>query len=224
MAYEQIRERNVELRASDHSLKIFGSEKHGYVSTPVDPAEVDRFEAELGTPLPAEFRNFLLELGYGAGPYYGIWSPQESPREVRMLIQDYMSEERKEVHANWPFPLTSAELDSILAQRADGKFCPAEHDWPCSGCVAIRDQGCTFWSVLILKGEFAGRVWDLANFVGYSGQLLPATCPPGIVSIGFPALKLEPLPTPPTFGEWYRGCIDRCMSDLTESAKCFGNL
>ena len=203
-----------ELRDRVGSNLIFGSATHAYINSSVPMAEIEQFEDNLGVTLPLEFQNFLLEVGHGAGPYYGIWSPAKCLSEITRRLSDYSTEAQQEVYTNWPFPLKAADLDHLLSERAAGNFCPIKHDWPCSGCVPICDHGCTFWSVLILTGAFTGRVWDLANFVGYDGEWLPAKRPPGKVKYGFQPAKLGSLSTPPTFGEWYEAWIERCFSDL----------
>lgn len=81
--------------------------------------------------------------------------------------------------------------------------------------MPICEQGCTYWSVLILTGEFAGRVWDLDNSVGYCGEWKPAVRPPGWLELGLPHRReLPPLSRPPTFGEWFESWIEQCLTDL----------
>jgi hypothetical protein len=205
-----------ELRRRDRRLKVFGASKHQYRSTPVAGAELAALEGALGVPLPPEYRDFLLRVGHGAGPYYGVWSPQESLSEIRSLAQEYEAEEGKPVCPAEAFPLTGADLRGIEARVAAGDKSPwAERDWPCGGCLPICHQGCTFWSVLVLTGEFVGRVWDVACFVGYSGEWLPARRPPGWWEFGMRhPRELPRLPNPPTFGEWFAGWVERSLTDL----------
>jgi len=40
-----------------------------YVNHPVSEADLVRLEGALGVRLPSEYREFLLQIGYGAGPY-----------------------------------------------------------------------------------------------------------------------------------------------------------
>ncbi|WP_420810023.1 SMI1/KNR4 family protein [Corallococcus macrosporus] len=62
-----------------------GSTKWRSSSQPVSLAEVERFEARLGVPLPAGFRALLLRAGAGAGPYYGVWRPKRIWDETNSL-------------------------------------------------------------------------------------------------------------------------------------------
>jgi hypothetical protein len=213
---DSLRNQLAELRRRDQNCKVFGASTHLYRSTPVSAAEVARLESALGVALPPEYRQFLLDIGYGAGPYYGVWGPNGSLAEIQGLAQDYEREEGKLVQPSAPFALTPNDLRTIEAGFAAGEKCPAaERDWPCSGCLPICHQGCTFWSVLVLTGHFVGRVWDVAFFIGYSGEWLPARRPPGWWETGMPPPRELPrLPSPPTFGEWFNGWVERCLSDL----------
>ena len=180
-----------------------------------------QFEAELGVPLPTEYRDFLLYVGSGAGPYYGVWGPSESLAELRSVSLDYEAEQGKVIRPAVPFPLTAEDMrgiESRVAAGADAVW--AERDWPCDGCLPICEQGCTFYSVLALAGEFAGRVFDLNNAVGYCGEWLPARRPPGWWEFGRPhPRELPRLPGPPTFGEWFSGWVKRCRTDLAPDAE-----
>jgi len=91
----------------------------------------------------------------------------------------------------------------------------AERSWPSSGCLPICHHGCTFWSALVLQGQFAGRIWDVASYVAYEGLWVPASRPPGWWEFGMPRPQaLPPLPSPPTFLEWFSGWLERCFADL----------
>lgn len=204
------------LRRLDRRRKVFGAAGHRYVSSPVFPEVVESFERSLGVRLPAEYREYLLRVGHGAGPYYGLWSPEESVAELQVLAQDYEADEGLRVRPSDPFPLTSVELGEIEKRLAANSDTPwAEQAWPCGGCIPICHQGCTYWTVLVLQGEFRGHVWDVACFEGYDGEWLPARRAPGWWEIGMPHPKeLPDLPSPPTFIEWIGGWLERCLNDL----------
>jgi len=218
---DPFQERLAELRRRDPEFRVFGASMHLYDSKQVSMPEVARFEEAVGASLPPEYRKFLLNVGYGAGPYYGIWGPNGSLTEFQPLARDYESEHGGHASPAVDFPLSASDMRKIEAELAAGiKLTPIDHDWPCSGCIPICHQGCTFWTVLVLRGEFIGRVFDVANFVGYSGEFLPARRPPGLIRLHPPKPReLPPIPSPPTFREWFAAWIERCLTDLADEPR-----
>src|SRR5205085_2604658 len=123
---------------------------------------------------------FLLRVGPGAGPYYGIWTPEQIVAEFSSLAQEFEAEFGSQPDPGRPFPISRA--DSIELQQALLRGDPAplvERAWPADGCLAIGHQGCSYWTVLVTAGELTGTVWDLSNQVGFDGEWLPARRPPG---------------------------------------------
>jgi hypothetical protein len=161
-------------------------------------------------PLPADITLT------GAGPYYGVWGLQPSVQWLRHLAGELATEEGIEVKPSRPFPLTREDLRDVERKVRE----QSRHPWtgakyPNHGCLPICHQGCLFWSVLVLQGAFAGKVWDVCNPTGHRGQWYPARRPPGSPFVRDPAWKaLPPLPGPPTFVGWYSGWVERCLLDL----------
>lgn len=211
-----MQERIAELRDLDGNHKVFGAKSHRYLSTPISDAEIEWLERELASTLPAEYREFLREVGYGAGPYYGLWSPKQALDEISDICRELAAEQGIQARPCDPFPLTDQDLRLIEEKiRLEDENLFAERPWPSSGCLPICHHGCTFWSVLVLKGQFAGCVWDVACYVGYEGLWVPAARPPGCREFGMPPPKpLAPLPSPPTFVQWFSGWLERCVADL----------
>lgn len=213
---DRTRELLNEVRRIGTGFKVFGAGGHRYHSTPVPEAEVEAVERELGVGLPPEYRRFLFDVGHGAGPYYGLYPPRQAAAEIDGLCAELEGEVGTRVRPLDRFPLTADDVTRI-DQRVDaGDRAPwAKRDWPSGGCLPLGHQGCTFYSVLVLTGEFTGRVWDVVCYTGYDGEWLPARRPPGWWAFGMPNPKpLPPLPRPPTFGEWYAGWLERCLTDL----------
>jgi hypothetical protein len=80
----RLRETLVTLKSLDLDLREFGAGPpfgHSYEVHPVSIDEVEAKERQLGRPLPAEYRAWLLAMGCGAGPGYGllplsqVWGP-----------------------------------------------------------------------------------------------------------------------------------------------------
>jgi hypothetical protein len=80
---EEIKQMLERLKALDRQLQVFGAQIHQYKSHPLSDIELELLEAGLGVRLPADYRQFLHEIGYGAGPYYGLYSPNEVFRDLR---------------------------------------------------------------------------------------------------------------------------------------------
>ena len=74
-------------------------------------------------------------------------------------------------------------------------------------------QGCTYWTLLVVTGECAGCVWDVANYTRDEGLFVPSSRPTGCLSKA--KGSLPPLPNLPTFTEWYWGWVERATVDLT---------
>lgn len=176
--------------------------------------------AASGWPCRSSTGGFCSKSGTGPARNYGIRRPEDSATGIAGLCDELEGETGTRARPADPFPLTSADLRQIDERVVAGDRRPwAERLWPSGGCLPICDQGCTSASVLILAGEFAGRVWDVACFVGYDGEWLPARRPPGWWEFGMPhPAPLPPLIRPPTFEEWYEGWLDRCVTDLARSA------
>jgi hypothetical protein len=140
------REQLAEVRQRDPEYKVFGASHRQYRGTPLTPEEVARLGTSLGTPLPPEYRQFLLEVGHGAGPYYGVRNPSGALAEIRGLAVDYEAEEGKAISPAAAFPLTADDMRGIEERFAAGveEVC-VERDWPCDGCLPICEQGCTFY-------------------------------------------------------------------------------
>lgn len=72
MAQSPLRDALVALAAHDPRWALFGANQHGWQSRAVAPEAIDAFEREHGVSLPAGYRRWLVEVGVGAGPYYGL--------------------------------------------------------------------------------------------------------------------------------------------------------
>ena len=194
-----------EVRRRDRALRVFGAERHRYETRRVADAELAAFERNLGVALPAEYRVFLEEVGWGAGPYYGLWSPAESSRELVDLRDDATA-------------APSAARPFVLTSPADGGTDPIMAPYPTEGVVPIAHHGCTFWTLLVTAGGAPGTVWDVACYEGEEGEYIPSARAPGLLPTltKFAALPTLPaLPSPPTFLEWYEGWVTRCLTDLS---------
>lgn len=126
-----------------------GAETHRYeLNPPIKEQVLLDFEAEQGIRLPEEYRDFLLHAGNGgAGPYYGI-APFEKTSDICGSVHDGNVEDDPSL----PCPLY------FRMKRTD--------DWesefggvdPYQGTLYLGSQGCAYSMLLIVTGEYRGRV------------------------------------------------------------------
>jgi len=188
------------LNVLDTKRKVFGSSSHKYRLTRVSPKELDEFETWCGITLPASYRSHLLDIGYGAGPDYGLMSPKHIISEMKTLLN------------YWDTDLGSPpKTGDIFQLETATDLEPSDHSepwitstWPLSGCIPISDQGCTYCSVLQITGDNAGAVWDVANDVGCEGLWLPS---------GKDSQATEPL----HFNQWFLDWIQQSKKELTST-------
>ncbi|WP_165966614.1 SMI1/KNR4 family protein [Actinomadura sp. 7K507] len=185
---------------------VFGADVHRYRNTPLTRDAVAAFEGALGVSLPPAYREFLLRVGPGAGPYYGIFTPQESLDEFE-LVGDPAGE----------FRFTRADVERLYGRRRawlrdpDSTGGPAADSLvPEDGCIPIGTQGCEGLVVLVVTGDLAGTIWDWG-----STSIRPATAAPATLIKDLYA-QVEPIflgPTP-DFLAWYDAWLVNAWSQL----------
>jgi hypothetical protein len=139
-------------------IHAFGSEKHQYLlNPPVSEELVGEFEAREAVRLPSGYREFLLQAGNGgAGPYYGL-----------LKLDDWRAASQDEAPGS--LARSCALRPEISAgQRGDTSSGDLSGD-NLDGTLTIVDQGCTFYVLLIVTGEYRGRV----VYVDLQGSHLP---------------------------------------------------
>ncbi|MFD7442993.1 SMI1/KNR4 family protein [Streptomyces sp. NPDC059909] len=177
------RERVTALREHGGAREVFGARGHGFeLQPPMSEQDVRALETELGTELPAEYRSFLLTVGAGgAGPDYGLTTPlcedgrwawrgvglayegmstavsdagmPFAPDEVQRLLDAYDDEE--------PEPDDYPDQEEFRrAHRAWDDRYEELYDAQTAGSVFIGEQGCGYYSLLVITGEHRGTVWD----------------------------------------------------------------
>jgi hypothetical protein len=207
---EDIARRVGALRQRPGFSKVFGAEKHRFQLRRHTEEEVALLELHLGVGMPDSFRQFLMEMGSGAGPYYGIWSPDEL-LENFARIQGYLDEDQPRPSPAKAFGLKINDATEVERRmREETPRLWLAMPWPTDGCVPICYQGCTYWSALITAGECAGTVWDVACNQGTDGEWLPARRPPARLDI---RRKLLEIPYPPVFLDWYEAWVEQVEAD-----------
>jgi hypothetical protein len=103
-SWDDVKRQLERLRGRDRWLQVFGAETHRYVSHPLSRAELHSLEDHLGAKLPKEYRDFLREVGWGAGPYYGIMSSSAA-------LAHFENDARRSLAQ--PFPFTRSQAEAI---------------------------------------------------------------------------------------------------------------
>lgn len=200
---ETVREKLAELRAADPDLRMSGASRHGYeLRPPVTEALLTRLEAEVGMPLPEDYRTFLTYYGDGgAGPYYGVLPLAESVMAVTdchdvsvlgrdcPLTTDVSFAELLGKPAEWTEHV--ARLDNDPEYAAGWDRLQTEYlaePWP-HGCLPICEYGCGDRFFLVLRGPRRGTVWV--------DSLSSAT--------GLYCLEVD-------FGTWYETWLDNALT------------
>ncbi|GAA1929330.1 hypothetical protein GCM10009837_63740 [Streptomyces durmitorensis] len=171
----------------------FGTYGHGFELSPVLTEEqVRAAERRLGFGFPAEYRSFLLEVGAGgAGPDYGLFPIK--PVEPMASAEPPASAETAApaaptAPAEPPFrPERTQELDaheSAEPQRAayadtpeaearflrDYRAWDARHDELLDalteGTLCVGEQGCAYYTLLVVTGPERGTMWEDVRAVG----------------------------------------------------------
>jgi hypothetical protein len=186
-----------ELRRLDpNGRKVFAAQTHrSKLEPPVRETVVVEFERDHSIALPADYREFLIELGNGgAGPHYGVFRLGEMDDNVG--------------HKAWkegglvgvpsrPFPhtepwnLPEEELERI--QESDDEILRTY--WvPVNGAITICHHGCALRDWLVVSGPETGHVWHDAttDFAGWS---------PHALSQGGRM----------TFSDWYSAWLDEAL-------------
>ena len=208
------------IKTLDRKLLVFGASAHQYKSYPVSNSELERFEAELGVRLPEDFRNFLQEIGYGAGPYYGLFGPDSILSEWRdFAYYDYINPERFP-DASKSFPFNHTQAEECFRGMVEERWVKVLTDWPTDGCIPICDQGDLIFTCLITAGDLTDSIWTLSSDHPDAdhGNWLLADRPPGILRL-HPSISHRAISPSPTFLEWYGAWLDQCLSDFSELEK-----
>ncbi|MFC0114531.1 SMI1/KNR4 family protein [Kibdelosporangium aridum] len=176
-------------------VQLLHAADQGYRNVPVSLESVERVEDVFNVRLPQGFREFLLKVGPGSGPYYGITAPNELITEIS--DRDPAGE----------FPLTRDDAERAYRDwrswldRPDSTGGPSlEAPFELPGCISIGPQGCAGESMLVTTGELAGTMWD-----NWADSWRPAKS-------GVEGVYLGPTPT---FEEWYDAWLTEALTKLT---------
>lgn len=127
------------LRNLDSGYRVFGSSKHRYqFNAPASPQRVREFEVQHSVSLPADYRQYLVEVSNGgAGPNYGLIDLE------RAAVGHIPSR---------PFPIPELESGSDVALSECAEI---------PGAVWLSDNGCATFDLMAVNGDLKGSVWTV---------------------------------------------------------------
>jgi len=200
--FETLRNDLERLRTSRFKPSLFGADCHKYlVRPPLSELEVTSFERDHRVALPADYRQFLLQVGNGgAGPYYGLFALGEWDEGTWKEGDGFIG------NLSEPFPHVAAwndlggepdydepnqdELERQVNAFDESYWNPAN----VNGAIPICHLGCARRQWLVVTGPEAGHIW-CDDRVDHRG-LYPLSAP-GCVRV--------------TFFRWYRTWLDRAI-------------
>ncbi|WP_271766661.1 SMI1/KNR4 family protein [Aquimarina algiphila] len=145
------------LKKYDKKLKVFGTDSHKYKSKKVSPKKLAKLEKKLGIELPEAFKLFLLKIGTGAGPDYGIFKFKRMEQELE-IWKKYLREQ----NPNKPFDLLNTDAEELIKKKIeDEKTYHYKRLKTANGVLPIATEGCTYYFYLVLSGEQKGKVWGI---------------------------------------------------------------
>jgi hypothetical protein len=218
---EDIKNKLERLKTLDRNFTVFGACQHQYISFPLSRDEIADLESQIGVRLPEDYRIFLKEIGCGAGPYYGLYSPQDIVADLQE--QHFCEVEHRLPDPNQPFPFTCEQAQECFQIMEEERPAYIGADWPTDGCIPICQEGCGYSTFLVTAGELTGSLWshnpdwdDEDDLYLEVWNLVPK--PPSILKLhqhpdDYWHKALSPFPT---FLEWYNAWLDQCLSDFDE--------
>lgn len=156
---EKLREKLAGVRAADYDLRIHGATQHGHRFDRADSSRIEEIESAINGNLPQEYRSFLLNVGYGGGPDYGLFSPRRILEEALWYNEgneDEASNGKEDVvDFSHLTPDTLASCAAALASKQRTHLIGVSSR---RHTATIAEHGCGHDYHLILRGPLAGRV------------------------------------------------------------------
>ena len=204
------REQIEELSRADARGALFGVPSHRFKRRLPTVEAVCAFEEWFGVSLPEGYRDYLLEVGFGVGPYHGLLTFERIKEELQCIYASYQEE-----FSVYHLPADDFGLEStVAAALQDGKPLKFEAPDTSGGFIPICEMGCEFLTVLVTTGKFRGRVFDTTDFAMCRSVWSGAESPPGIVKKGVGSAPDDQMPPLPTFSEWAEAWMRSCIRDL----------
>lgn len=191
------------LEQKDSKRKVFGSGEawgghHYQLAKCLPVAKIRTFEKKENIQLPEEYVAFLTTIGNGgAGPSYGLMSFKEAiQRENLKKLPKSFSKK---------FLYTSQDAQKIMAahvaEAAKGlqDFERSTLPQPENGFIFLVSHGCGEYSILVISGKQAGKVWYKYENAVYADYAL-----------------IEGKPVQLSFLDWYEKWLDEALKVVSQ--------
>jgi len=151
---QRIKEKLKKAGKCDSKYEIFGASEHHYKLNKINKEELDRILADNDFKLPEDFYQFLVSLGTGAGPYYGI-------SKISKLLNGNDNMNPSKDCILYP-KMSIEEWNNLIAPILDDNISDEEYDKAheriMGGLAYIGTQGCEYDMYIVLNGSHCGRV------------------------------------------------------------------
>jgi SMI1 / KNR4 family (SUKH-1) len=194
---ERLQEKLEQLKRLDRNLSVYGARYHQYrFNGCLTFEQLTAVEQDYQISFPEEYQAFLLKMGNGgAGPGQGVFSLEESFKEIAAELQD------DRAFLTYPFvaPASPNELPPLLEEHIDLYFYAP-------GTFPVGHAGDSIMQSLILNGPERGNIWN------HRDDWFP--CPPHEKSSRLTTEEWKNLkrfdhyPYRATFFDWYEIWLD----------------
>lgn len=160
-AIKRVKAKLADLRRLDSACALFGASTHHYLlGSSLTVSELAVYEWRLGLPLPAEYRDFVMEVGHGgAGPFYGLFpldgSDPDDTTDLEQVKKPFRwTEATNPKHWQSPNAEDGVWIDDDVS---DGETSRVFLNVP--GALYLCHYGCALRFFLVINGLGLGEVW-----------------------------------------------------------------
>ena len=205
----------------DRERSLFGAREpfgHGYRVSPVTEAEIISKEAEFGISFPEEYRVWLLRVGSGAGPDYGLFP---LARITAKLLED-----ERGFGGEIESP-TAVSRDHIAAIQAKWDTDPRNHFLSISsdsadGLLIISVGGCETYTGILTDGALTGGIFGFSAEVFVPNTAGCGLFPEGVYIWSSAQSAERRLTVDPErqfgFFAWYEDWLDKGLAQMCRSS------
>ncbi|MHC1683391.1 MAG: SMI1/KNR4 family protein [Clostridiaceae bacterium] len=153
------------LREVDKEFIKFGAKQHKYISTKTEIGKLNLFEEKFNFTFPSGVKEFYSQIGYGAGPNYGILSLEE----IEIWVKSWADFFKVKVEPGRETCLNNEKIEEYNRDKEDGLGVIIAENL--DGIIPVSNCGASNCNVLVLNGDQEGYIWTM-------NQEFPATFVP----------------------------------------------